>query len=637
MDTEAFLVTREAQGGSASDMNQHSQSGVVLLGNTGQSSKCSMILPVYLSHCDSPEKEILIYALLDTQSDTTFILQDSCSALGLTGIDVKLSLSTMYAENRVVDSQKINGLMVHGFDNSMRISLPDAYTRNIMPANRSHIPTPDMARSWTHLEPIADHLMDLNPCEVGLLIGYNCSKCLIPREVILPVGDGPFGQKTDLGWGIVGIVDTCCAANDPIGVSHRIITCEVPSLSQHSQNPVRFPLRNKVKEVLASDLLKLMEQDLVDPVSTSVAYSEEDMRFLSILDQNISFKDGHYEMPLPFKEEWPVLPNNKVIAFKRLKGLCRRFDNDIKFRQDYFSFMRNLISNGHAEKVQESDERGVHNSVWYIPHHGVYHPQKPDKIRVVFDCSASFDGESLNSHLLQGPDLTNKLLGVICRFRQEPVAVMCDIEQMFYQFRVSKDHRNYLRFLWWDTDDYTKNPVEFRMTVHLFGATSSPGCANFGLKRIATDNEAEFEPDVADFLRHDFYVDDGLKSLPDTSDAISLIDKSMAMCQKGGVKLCKFVSNEREIIDHLAPENRAKELKDINLVSDRLPLERALGVTWCIESDSFRFRKVLKDRPLTRRGILSSVSSLYDPLSFIAPVVLAGKQILQQMCIDGAD
>ena len=207
----------------------------------------------------------------------------------------------------------------------------------------------------------------------------------------------------------------------------------------------------------------------------------------------------------------------------------------------------------------------------------MYHPQKPDKIRVVFDCSASFDGESLNSHLLQGPDLTNKLLGVICRFRQEPVAVMCDIEQMFYQFRVSKDHRDYLRFLWWDTDDYTKNPVEFPMTVHLFGATSSPGCANFGLKRIATDNEAEFGPDVADFLHHNFYVDDGLKSLPDTSDAISLIDKSMAMCQKGGVKLCKFVSNESEIIDHLAQENRAKELKDINLVSDRLPLESIRG------------------------------------------------------------
>ena len=616
---------------------QSTRTGVAFLGGTGTASKCSMIVPVYISHCDSPGSEILIYALLDTQSDTTFILEDACNALGLTGIDVQLSLSTMYAENRVVESQKIKGLSVRGFDSSLRIPLPAAYTRNIMPANRAHIPTPEMARMWPHLEPIADQLMELNPCQIGLLIGYNCPRCLIPREVIAPVTDGPFGQKTDLGWGIVGVVDACCAENDTIGVSHRIITREVHSYVPDSQNCVMFSLKTKVKEVMSSDILKLMEQDIIDPMLNQVAYSQEDIKFLSILEKGIKFQDGHYELPLPFRNGSPVLQNNKSVALKRLNALTRRFESDAKFRQDYFGFMQNLLSNGHAERVTDSDEEGIRNSVWYIPHHGVYHPQKPDKIRVVFDCSASFEGESLNSYLLQGPDLTNKLIGVLCRFRQEPIAVMCDIEQMFYQFRVVPEHRNYLRFLWWDSDDYTKKPVEYRMTVHLFGATSSPGCANFGLKRIAADNEVEFGKAVADFLRHDFYVDDGLKSLPDKEKTLSLIDNSIAMCRKGGVRLCKFVSNERDVIDHLAPEERAKDLKDINMVSDKLPVERALGITWCIESDSFKFRIILKDRPLTRRGVLSSVSSLYDPLGFIAPVVLAGKQILQQMCVDGAD
>ena len=101
--------------------------------------------------------------------------------------------------------------------------------------------------------------------------------------------------------------------------------------------------------------------------------------------------------------------------------------------------MQNLISDGHAETVTDSDEISVKNSVWSIPHHGIYHLETSDKIRVVFDCSASIEGESLNTHLLQGPDLTNKLLGVLCRFRKEPIAVMCDIEQMFYQFRVTKN------------------------------------------------------------------------------------------------------------------------------------------------------------------------------------------------------
>ena len=67
-----------------------------------------------------------------------------------------------------------------------------------------------------------------------------------------------------------------------------------------------------------------------------------------------------------------LLPNNKVIAFKRLNGLCRRFDNDVKFRQNYFGLMQNLISNGHAEKVSESDENSVQGNIWYIPHHLVY-------------------------------------------------------------------------------------------------------------------------------------------------------------------------------------------------------------------------------------------------------------------------
>ena len=133
---------------------------------------------------------------------------------------------------------------------------------------------------------------------------------------------------------------------------------------------------------------------------------------------------------------------------------------------------------------------------WYIPHHGVYHPQKPDKIRIVFDCSATFMGHSLNKYLLQGPDLTNSLVGVLCRFRKELIAFMCDLEAMFHQFKVKEEDRDYLRFYWWENGDITKTPVQYRMTVHLFGAASSPGCSNFGLKKTATDNECEFGSDA---------------------------------------------------------------------------------------------------------------------------------------------
>ena len=86
------------------------------------------------------------------------------------------------------------------------------------------------------------------------------------------------------------------------------------------------------------------------------------------------------------------------------------------------------------------------------------------------------------------------------------------------------------------------------------------------------------------------------------------------------------------MITSVLPEDRAKEAKGLDLGQDKLPIERALGVHWCIERDTFKFRIELKDQPCTQRGMLSTISSVYDPLVFIAPVILVGKRILQEIC-----
>jgi hypothetical protein len=84
-------------------------------------------------------------------------------------------------------------------------------------------------------------------------------------------------------------------------------------------------------------------------------------------------------------------------------------------------------------------------------------------------------------------------------------------------------------------------------------------------------------------------------------------------------------------------EDRAKGVQGLNLQHDYLPVERALGIQWCIDSDTFQFSMTLSDQPLTRRGILSTISSIYDPLGFLAPFLLVGKQILQDMCRGNQD
>ena len=122
-------------------------------------------------------------------------------------------------------------------------------------------------------------------------------------------------------------------------------------------------------------------------------------------------------------------------------------------QQQYVAFMGKILVNNHAEVAQvlEDDEE-----CWYLPSFGVYHPQKPGQIRVVFDSSAKHLGVSLNDVLLTGPDLNNSLLGVLMRFRKEKVAILADIQQMFHCFLVREDHRNYLRFLWYRDNDVTK-------------------------------------------------------------------------------------------------------------------------------------------------------------------------------------
>ena len=204
-----------------------------------------MIVPVWLSHPEAPE-EVLVYALLDSQSDTTFILKDTYDKLGLTGTSVTLNLSTMAKENMLIKSRKISGLKVRGFKCDEHVDLPPTYVRDIMPADRSHIPSPEVASKWPYLEKIAGELMKPADIDIALLIGYNCTRALAPRDVILPVGNGPFAQRTDLGWGIVGVVDHSIVAEDIIGVSHRLLTRDTDV--DHAQ--VTFSFRSQIKEVI---------------------------------------------------------------------------------------------------------------------------------------------------------------------------------------------------------------------------------------------------------------------------------------------------------------------------------------------------------------------------------------------------
>jgi len=160
---------------------------------------------------------------------------------------------------------------------------------------------------------------------------------------------------------------------------------------------------------------------------------ELEKKNMPLVSDGIYYSESHYEILLPFRHQNINLPNNCEQAFKRLLWQRKKMIQNEKYLNDYVAFINDMFKKGYTEKVPEESLRTDPNNAWYIPHHGVYHPKKPEKTRVVFDCSAKFCGTSLNDQLLQGPELTNSLVGVLTCFREEPVAFMADVEAMFYQ------------------------------------------------------------------------------------------------------------------------------------------------------------------------------------------------------------
>ncbi|KAL1279106.1 hypothetical protein QQF64_025779 [Cirrhinus molitorella] len=116
---------------------------------------------------------------------------------------------------------------------------------------------------------------------------------------------------------------------------------------------------------------------------------------------------------------------------------------------------------------------------------------------------------------------------------------------MFHRFHVSQEDRDYLRFLWWENGDTRSEPKEYRMKVHLFGAASSTGCANYRMKYLASQNEKKY-PAAASFIKSNFYVDDGLISVKNVDSAIKLVEEARNVCAKGKLRLHKFISNNRK-------------------------------------------------------------------------------------------
>ena len=474
--------------GKTTDNNRVSNSRIIAseaYSTTTEQTQSLPIVPVKLQWMDN---QISTYAMLDSCSTGTFITEDVYKQLMIQGADTSILLRTMNGQ-ALQDTKAVTGLKVSDLKGENCIELPRTFTRESIPSSENDIPPREMAENWQHLNRIADQIPErLQDSKIGVLIGTNCPKAIEPRDFITSQRNGPYAVVTFAGWTIVGPL-YINKKQESIN-SNRIC---VKELNQVKSSMDHIMLVNSTKEIITPKALNsMMELEFNERMDKNeFTYSQDDRRFLKIVEEGTKYENGHYSMPLPFRDSDVLMPCNKEQAISRATWIKNKLLKNPKMHEDYANFMNDLLDKNYARGVPSSQALPEPGKVWYLPHHAVYHPHKPEKIRVVFDCSARYGGISLNSKLLQGQDLTCSLVGVLTRFRAEPIAFQADIEAMFHQVRVAEEHRNFLRFLWWPNGDLSQSLHEYQMNVHLFGAISSPSCANYAVRKTADDTENE--------------------------------------------------------------------------------------------------------------------------------------------------
>ena len=610
---------------------------------------CSKICLVKVYPTGHRDKAVKAYVILDEQSNRSLACSQLFDIFQDKSPSAPYSLRTCAGVKEMI-GRRASGYKVESLEGKISVPLPSLIECNEIPNNRDEIPTPNVALHHAHLRSIAHLIPELDPdAPILLLLGRDIIRVHKVRKQINGPHDLPYAQKLDLGWVVIGNV---CLGNvhTPLTVSAfhtNIGDRERPTLFMPCPNV--FNVKERYSDILISNHPSAYPEEKLtcetDHIGCTVfrqtkddnqvAPSIQDISFLKTISDSLR-KDanGSWVAPLPFQSPRQRLPNNRSQVLNRLMSLKRNLEKKSEMKEQFIVFMEKIFQNGHAElapPLKEEEER------WYLPIFGVYHPKKPNQIRVVFDSSAPYNGVSLNDVLLTGPDMNNTLLGVLLRYRKEAVAFSADIEQMFYSFLVREEDRNFLRFLWFQDNDLSKDIQEFRMKVHVFGNSPSPSVAIYGLHQSVLESELCADPDVRHFVTRNFYVDDGLTSVPTVDAAISLLKRTQTTLAKSNLRLHKIAANNKEVMEAFPPNDRATGLKDIDFDAESLPAQRSLGLNWDLQKDSFHFKVSDETKPYTRRGVLSTTNSLYDPLGFVAPITVHGKSILRELTTENGD
>ena len=457
---------------------------------------------------------------------------------------------------------------------------------------------------------------DGRPSPVDILIGVDFYHAFFNDEIIRIRG-GPVASKSVLGWVLSG----------PLPVENFVN-------SQHCFHT--HVLRSLVEDdnSLRDDLKKFWGIENVESAENSVVH-----RF----EKEIYHDGERYVTKLPFKPRFEILPDNFDVCVNRLTLVTKRLKSQ-NMIGEYDKIFNDYESQGIIERVPECEIAKELGTVHYLPHRPVVRIDKETtKIRAVFDASCSVNGSSLNESLYPGPNLLAKIFDILLRFRLNKIAIIADIKQAFLNVGISREHQDFLRFLWQDIKN--ESIVVYRFQRAVFGVNSSPFLLNATIRRHLNKY---LHKCFVERLLQDMYVDDTTSGCSTVAEGIEFYNTAIALMLEAGFTLCKWTSNDATLQAHFNERENSEPANcrssdDVSFCEEQLGLsdlhKRVLGIEWDTSSDEFVFRfddliEKGKSESLTKRNVLSLSSSIFDPLGLVSPITARVKTIFQLLCKD---
>lgn len=543
-------------------------------------------------------KTVCLRALIDQGSEASLISQGAVQQLGITWRSTDIKVTGVAGSS----AGKANGCVTITIGGS-KLKGEEIKTRMLIIKNiTSPLPSQLIKRSMNetlrNLQ-LADEEY-WKPKRIDLLLGAASFPMLLKPGVCKE--DGLIAQDTIFGWILSGIATS-------------------------QADVIRDPSCNHLTlEVLLS---RFWEQE---EIQTHPQMSNEEEECELIYSKTTARNDdGRYIVDFPFRQI-KELGESRAAAIRRLMALERKgARHPIQFAT-YKEFMKSYQLLGHMERVPDAEV--VDHPQCYLPHHAVFKPDSTTtKLRVVFDASAlTTNGRSLNDTLLVGPRLQDKLTTILIRWRKHRIAITADIEKMYRQILVNPKQCDYQRIVWRQNE---QDEIEdFRLKTVTYGTASAPYLAVKTLYRLADDEERRF-PIAAKVVRSDFYVDDCMSGADNVDEAIDLKIELLGIMKAGGLKLLKWSSNSKELLQTL-PEDHIECKSSLQIDED--DSIKALGVYWHPGTDEFAYKVnawEIDTESTTKRQILSEISKLFDPLGLLAPVVITAKILMQQLWLTG--